>query len=93
MPNFPVPATKEELLGILDDMRARVESGDSFEGSVEYLMPEPGDPPEAQFRVRAAWRVGNTMGQGGMRMVGSLEPQLPSEEDARRALDGENPPE
>lgn len=93
MPNFPVPVTKSELLDILSNIRAHVEANDSFEGSLEYSMPEPGDPPEADFRLRAVWRVGNTMGQGGVRAIGSLEPELPSEEAARAALDGESPPE
>lgn len=36
-----VPVSKEELVAILSDVRDRVEVGDSFEGSLEYLLPEP----------------------------------------------------
>lgn len=77
--NIPEPVTKEQLLSVLDDIRARVLADDSFEGSFEYTMPwstEIGDPetdgPEISFRLRAAYRVGNSQGQGGMRMVGTI---------------------
>lgn len=64
------PVTKEQLLAILDDIRERVAEGDSFEGYLNYLMPEPEDPPEIVARVEARYRIGNLMGQGGMRMIG-----------------------
>ena len=58
--------SKDELLGILDDMRRAVAADDSFEGSLEYLMPGPlGLDPDADFAVMASYRVGNSMGQGG----------------------------
>lgn len=59
---------REGLLAILDDIRRRVELGDSFEGFVQYLLPDEGDPPDG-FRVSASYRVGNLQGQGGMRIV------------------------
>ena len=78
--NIPEPVSKETLLAILDDIRAHVEADDSFEGHLEYSMPwseEIGDPetdpPEVGFRVRAGYRIGNSMGQGGFRMVGRIE--------------------
>lgn len=70
--------TREELLAVLDDMRARIELGDSFEGGINYLMPwaeELGDPvtdPPDGFRVEGGYRVGNRMGQGGFRMIGTI---------------------
>lgn len=61
----------EELLALLTDIRDSVLVGDSFEGSIEYLMPGPlglkGD-----FAVRASYRIGNRDGQGGLRTVGKL---------------------
>jgi hypothetical protein len=77
---MPVYLTVDELVALLDDLRTRVAAGDSFEGSIEYTMPwsvelgDPEDDPSGQpgFRVRAAYRVGNTMGQGGMVMVGEM---------------------
>lgn len=66
--------TTDELVLVLRDMADRVANGDSLEGSVEYLMPEPlADPgidPDAHFAVRASYRIGNTQGQGGVRLVG-----------------------
>jgi hypothetical protein len=69
-----VAQTKPELLAILDDIRTSVERNDSFEGGIEYLMPGPGDPPEARFMVRGSYRVGNSQGQGGVVLVGEAEP-------------------
>jgi hypothetical protein len=88
MHNHPIPATKAEVLSVLSEILYIVEHDDSFEGSFEYTMPEPGDPPDTRFRLRAAYRVGNSMGQGGLKMVGSMEPIYPSDEAARAALDG-----
>jgi hypothetical protein len=103
---------------VLADLKSRVEDDDSFEGSLEYLIPErphdhqptdvvrktsaltteelawcgacgmganseaelerfhAGDPTETEdgertdFMLRAAYRVGNSMGQGGMVLIG-----------------------
>ena len=71
--NKPIPMTTEVLLNILDDIRARVAAGDSFEGSIEYLMPYDEDMElveGADFMVHAAYRIGNSLGQGGMRLIG-----------------------
>lgn len=69
--------TKDELLAELDAMRTLVAKDDSFEGSLSYELPwhtEVGDPvsdPDGPgFRVRASYRTGNLMGQGGMHLVG-----------------------
>lgn len=114
MQNQPVPVTHEQLIAVLEDILAAVRAHDSFEGSFEYLMPQPpqghepvlnaqgdgvvwctacsigsknadmvrqlhaGDPQtttdgeRTDFMVRAAYRVGNSMGQGGMRMIGEM---------------------
>lgn len=92
-----VPFTQETLSAQLRHMADLVDAGDSFEGSIEYLMldvigcsecdetepPNPDCPkckgsgmmmeemPEGTYAmVKGAYRVGNTMGQGGMRMIG-----------------------
>ena len=75
MRNMPVGMTKETLLALLDDIRHHVEAGDSMEGSIEYLMPYDEEMEiieGADFSVRAAYRVGNLQGQGGMRMIGEM---------------------
>jgi hypothetical protein len=65
---------KATLLAIIDDIRASIAADDSFEGSIEYLMPEPlGLDANADFAVRASYRVGNSMGQGGSCMYGTME--------------------
>jgi hypothetical protein len=71
----PEPMTKAQLLEVIDDIRMRVEAGDSYEGFLNYLMPYDDDDEiieDAVFVVEARYRVGNLQGQGGMRMVGKL---------------------
>jgi hypothetical protein len=74
--NKPVPMSKDQLLAVLDDIRAHVAANDSFEGSLEYLMPE--EPTEGvNFDVRAGYRIGNSMGQGSFRLIAG--PDTPTE--------------
>ncbi|MFF8829280.1 hypothetical protein [Streptomyces sp. NPDC015131] len=60
--------SREELLSLLDDIRDRVATGDSFEGHIRYLIAEPGS--QHPFDVAALYRIGNSMGQGGARIIG-----------------------
>jgi hypothetical protein len=71
----------ETLAFLLADIREHVIQGDSYEGSIEYLMPGPVPPGEdenlwpatdADFWVTATYRIGNLQGQGGMRMIGTV---------------------
>jgi len=65
------PVTKDELLEIIDDIRERVAEGDSWEGYLNYLMPDEEVDPEIVAVVEARYRIGNADGsQGGMRMIG-----------------------
>jgi hypothetical protein len=71
----PVNMSHDSLVALLEDILAHVREHDSFEGSIEYLLPCPPaegepDPPAGSVDVRASYRIGNTMGQGSMRMVG-----------------------
>lgn len=74
--NQPVPSTYVEVAAILRDMAERVEAGDSFEGSIEYVMPWPDENMEpvsdAEVMVQASYRIGNSMGQGGLRLIGTM---------------------
>jgi hypothetical protein len=80
MTNLPVPASYAQVAAILRDMAALVEAGNSWEGSIEYLIPTAEDalPPPAsddeqpEVVVRASYRIGNSMGQGGVRIIGTL---------------------
>jgi hypothetical protein len=76
MANQPVPVSKEALLALLDDIRAHVDANDSFEGYLEYGMPFGEDEElikDADFVVKAGYRIGNLQGQGGFRMIGTVE--------------------
>jgi len=75
----PVPMSQEDLVETLTDILDRVKMGDSYEGSIEYMLPwhtalgDPkNDPPDVAYRVRGAYRLGNTQGQGGMRLIGRV---------------------
>lgn len=67
----PVTMSYAELADVLTDMAERARSGDSYEGTISYMMPEDGGGPDA-VEVTASYRVGNQMGQGGMRMIGEI---------------------
>ncbi|MFB6568269.1 hypothetical protein [Streptomyces noursei] len=73
--------SREELVRVLDDIRGRVASGDSFEGNLQYFISD-GDHP---YDVAAAYRIGNSMGQGGMTLIGvTTQDTSPVEEIACR---------
>lgn len=66
LPNqVPVTMTREAFLAVLDDLRASIATDDSMEGSLAY---EWGDEPGV-YRVAGALRVGNSQGQGGLRLL------------------------
>jgi hypothetical protein len=78
-----------ELAMVLDDMMKRVLDGDSYEGHIQYTMPEAMTPEEeragwpsadAEFWVTGAYRIGNLQGQGGMRMIGTVPPAVAAQE-------------
>jgi len=73
----PVPMTQAELVEVLEDILSLVKEGDSYEGNISWQMPNMGpgipDPPrEVYAEVKAVYRMGNSMGQGGVRMVGDV---------------------
>lgn len=64
------PMTKTELLALIDEMRNLIVHDDSWEGLLNWLMPEQDDPPGTWARVEARYRIGNSQGQGGFNIVG-----------------------
>jgi hypothetical protein len=85
---IPKEMVPKDIAAVLRDMADRVESGDSYEGSIEYLLPETPDwaqrgepePPGWEHRdyrlVRATYRIGNLDGQGSVTMIGEV-PEVP----------------
>lgn len=76
--NRPKPVTQDELVDLLEFITASVKAGDSFEGSLEYMMPDPEDYDEhadprthPYAMVMGAVRTGNAMGQGGVMFIGT----------------------
>ena len=64
-----------ELAVLLREIADSVESGDSLEGSLEYLIPEDGSDG---LDVRASFRTGNRDGQGGIVVIGDDEQEVQS---------------
>lgn len=64
--------TIERLGKLLDEIKSDITAGDSFEGNLAYSAMEEG-LRAGEFEVAAAWRVGNSQGQGGMSVVASSE--------------------
>jgi hypothetical protein len=84
--NLPAPASKDELVKTLKDVLAHVEADDSFEGFVAYEFPIPPEGYEALFEdadfgLMARYRIGNSMGQGGLRVFS--KPREPEGEGKR----------
>jgi hypothetical protein len=69
---IPAGLSKDELLAVIDDIRARIAANDSFEGHLTWSFPEQSGDIFA-FDVTASYRVGNSMGQGGMRVIGKYD--------------------
>jgi hypothetical protein len=74
----PVPMTQGEIADFLDTMAAAVRAGDSFEGFIEYLLPDPPElggepvPDDTYAMVKASVRFGNSLGQGGVTLIGEV---------------------
>jgi hypothetical protein len=67
----PIAVTKEELLKILREIQTGIEKNDSFEGSFSYTCLDESCPVD-KFMVEAVFRMGNSMGQGGSIIIGSI---------------------
>jgi hypothetical protein len=67
---------RNRVADLLEEMARDVRMGDSFEGTFAYEMQRDGS-----FKVRAAYRVGNLQGQGGMRLI-----EEPSEPEPAREI-------
>ena len=56
------------LLAVLQNIAFCIEAGDSFEGNFTYSCMEEGLEQD-EWEVSATYRIGNSMGQGGMRII------------------------
>lgn len=79
---MPANLSREDLLAVLDEIRNGVASGDTLEGSIEFLLNYNDELPQP-YDVRAGYRIDNLQGQGGMRMIGHSAPGAP---DNRRRV-------
>lgn len=75
----PVLLEHSELVEILQDVLDRVKDGDSLEGNITWALPEDlAEECRGKFDVIAVYRISNTMGQGGMRMICTEPGQEPA---------------
>lgn len=70
--NRPAPADVDDVVGVLEDAAERVAMGDSFEGTITWMMAtdeaELAELEDAAFGMVARYRIGNLQGQGGLRV-------------------------
>lgn len=71
---IPQRMSSDVLETILLDMAERVRAGDSWEGYIAWALPEDGDSVPGDVDVAASYRIGNSMGQGGTRIIGTIPP-------------------
>jgi hypothetical protein len=64
----PSKYTRDTLAAILEDMAKRIRNNDSFEGSIQYSCLDDGLKP-GTFNATGPYRVGNSEGQGGVRLL------------------------
>lgn len=58
----------QSLVMVLRDMANLIEKNDSFEGQINYTCLDD-DCEVGQFEVKAFYRTGNSMGQGGSSII------------------------
>jgi hypothetical protein len=68
---------RRALAALLSDMAERILSGDSCEGTIEYLAPSDASATAGFFDLRGAFRVGHELGHGEMRLIGRLAASSP----------------
>lgn len=70
----PERFSRRELLSHLRQIVQGVDTGDTLEGNISWGLPE--DSNSEGWDVMGAYRVGNTMGQGGMVVIGKPARQM-----------------
>lgn len=59
---------KQQLLAVLEDIKKSIENNDSMEGNINYSVMGD-DLRPGEFKVESTYRVGNSQGQGGVRII------------------------
>lgn len=63
-----VTLTKEQFLSVLEDIKTSVMNNDTMEGCLNYSAMHM-DLKPGEFKVVGAYRIGNSQGQGGTRII------------------------
>lgn len=88
--NKPIKVSRNELVGILKAITASIEARDSFEGSITYSCmdgifgpnTEDVDPltlERDEFFIGGVYRVGNSLGQGGVNFLWEVPDEIAQE--------------
>jgi hypothetical protein len=59
----------EQLVATLREMADKIAAGDSSVGNISYTFPTD-EMPQDDYDVKGAYRIGNSYGQGGLRIIG-----------------------
>lgn len=71
---------KGTVVALLRDAAQLVDAGDSMEGTITWEEPMPGDGrPPGSYAVRAVYRTGTSLGQGGTVLYGDMEGPQPAD--------------
>ena len=71
--------TTKQLIETLSEISKAIQDGDSFEGHISYSCLEE-HLERDEWEVSGAYRIGNNMGQGGMRVMEPSEEAINFEE-------------
>ena len=67
--------SKEETIKVFQSIITAIENDDSFQGSIEYEVVDQNNfECYWEFQVFAAYRIGNSQGQGGMVLIKEDKP-------------------
>lgn len=71
---IPVKMSYTDLADLLSSMASLIRSGRSFDGFIEYQLPDPTETSTltTEVMVRGSYRIGNSDGQGGVRIIGTI---------------------
>lgn len=83
LPPVAAHLTKEQFLDLLADIRRAVKDDDTWEGNLNWELPGPYASPTARYAVSGAFRIGNSVGQGGMRVIAAF----PRPDDKEKPVD------
>jgi hypothetical protein len=69
---IPKYMSRDELLFVLEEITTTVREYDTFGGFIEFDAMDESIPEGKDFAVVASYRIGNSRGQGGVVLIGTI---------------------